>query len=341
VVEITENVTEEEWKKFLYECDDATIYHTPEWKKFLKKTFGYKSRYLFAKDEHGNIAGLLALFHVKSKLRGDELCTMPFSHNSSCIGSEDVRNILLDRGIELYHELNAGRFEVRGKVDHDKFHFQKSFCVHTIELSSNANEVWKRISRGARSSTKKPIRCGVDVYPTKNIEDLKDFCQLNRITKKKIGVPSHPWKFFKNLFELLNEYVVLYVVRYNEEIIAGGIFEYFKDSVTFGYAAYNPDYLSLRPNNILVWKSIEDACVNEYKHYSFGRTSYDNKGLIAFKERWGAVETELYYSYYPTIPHSIIMDRDNIQYKLGIKVFRDMPVKIYNPCSDILFRHLY
>ncbi|MDW7731257.1 MAG: GNAT family N-acetyltransferase [Methanolobus sp.] len=341
MVEITENVEEEAWKKFLYRCDDATIYHTPEWKTFLEKTFKYESKYLFAKDECGNIVGLLALFYVRSKLRGNILCTMPFSYCSSYIGSNCVRKLLLDEGINLCHKLNAGCFEIRDKVNHDKFQFQNSYCVHTIELSSNANEVWQRISRGARSSTKKPIRYGIDVYSTKNIDDLKEFCELNCITKKNIGVPCHPWKFFKNLFEFMNEYVILYIVKYNNEVIAGGVFEYFKDTVTFGYAASNPNHLDLRPNNLLVWKSIEDACANNYKHYSFGRTSYDNKGLIAFKERWGAVETELYYSYYPKIPNSSIMKRDNIQYKLGTKIFKDMPIQIYKPCSHILFQHLY
>jgi lipid II:glycine glycyltransferase (peptidoglycan interpeptide bridge formation enzyme) len=341
MIEIIENVTEEAWDKFLYTCNDATIYHTPEWKRFLEKTFNYKSKYLFAKDESENIVGLLALFYVRSKLRGNELCTMPFSYSSSCIGPESVKKDLLDEGINLYHKLNADRLEIRDKVNHDKFQFQNSFCAHTIELSANANEVWQKISRGARSSTKKPIKNGLSVYSTKSLEDLKKFCELNCITKKKIGVPCHPWKFFENLFELMSEHVILYVVKYNNEIIAGGVFEYFKDTVTFGYAACNPGYLDLRPNNLIVWKSIEDACVNNYKYYSFGRTSYDNKGLIAFKERWGAVETELCYSYYPKIPTSSIMNRDNLRYKLGRQVFREIPIKMYKPISEILFKHLY
>ncbi|WP_406656881.1 GNAT family N-acetyltransferase [Methanolobus sp. ZRKC2] len=341
MVEITENATEKAWHKFLHVCNDATIYHTPEWKKFLEKTFNYESKYLFAKDECGNIVGLLALFYVRSKFVGNKLCTMPFSHSSSYIGSENTKKLLLDEGIKLCHKLNAGYFEIRDKVNHEKFQFQNSFCIHTIELSSNTNEIWRKISRGARNSTKKPIKHGVDVYSTRKVEDLKDFYELNRITKKKIGVPCHPWKFFKNMFELLSEYVNLYIVKYKNKTIAGGVFEYFKDTVTFGYAAHNPSYLKLRPNNLLVWKSIEDACVNNFKNYSFGRTSYDNKGLMAFKERWGAVETELYYSYYPKIPNSLIADRGKIQYRVGTKIFRDMPASVYKPCSDMLFRHLY
>lgn len=341
MVEITDKVPEEAWNKFLATCDNATIYHTPEWKKFLEKTFDYESKYLFAKDECGDIIGLLALFYIRSKLRGNELCSIPFSYSSSYIGSESVENLLIDGGIYLYHKLNADSFEIRDKVNHDKFQIKNSFCVHTVGLSSNANEVWQKIGKGTRSSTKKPITKGLYVYSTKNMEDLKQFCELNCITKKKIGVPCHPWKFFKNMFELMNEYVILYVVKSNNEIIAGGIFEYFKDTVTFGYAACDPNYLDLRPNNLVVWKSIEDACANDYKYYSFGRTSYDNKGLIAFKERWGATETELCYSYYPEIPTSSIMNRDNFKYKLGRKVFREMPVKMYKPVSEILFKHLY
>ena len=80
MTEIVTNVNEEQWSSFVHRCSSASIYHTPEWKNFLEKTFGYEPHYLFAKDENDNIAGLLPLFDVKSKLTGNRLCSVPFSH---------------------------------------------------------------------------------------------------------------------------------------------------------------------------------------------------------------------------------------------------------------------
>ena len=70
MVEIREQVSEGEWRRFLDVCSDATLYHTPEWKTFLEKTFDYKSLYLFAFDESGQLTGMLPLFEVKSRLTG-------------------------------------------------------------------------------------------------------------------------------------------------------------------------------------------------------------------------------------------------------------------------------
>jgi lipid II:glycine glycyltransferase (peptidoglycan interpeptide bridge formation enzyme) len=115
--------------------------------------------------------------------------------------------------------------------------------------------------------------------------------------------------------------------------------QYFKDTVSYGYGAANPGYLKSHPYNAFIWKSIEDACLNGYKYYDFGRTSYDNVGLINFKKRWGTIEKKLYYSYYPKNPESLTGNRDNFKYRLGTKVIRRMPMPVYKKFSDVVFGH--
>jgi len=338
VIEIVNEAEEDEWKKFLYGCDAASIYHTPEWKKILEETFNYKAHYLFAKDDSGKIIGLLPLFHVKSKLTGNRLCSVPFSHICGPLGDESAVNFLISERINLYEDLNVSYFEIRDRVDFDGFQRQNSFCMHILELSPNVEEVWKKLDKGSvRWAIKKSQKSGVSVDATKDIGDLKEFYELNCMTKKEIGVPCHPLKFFKNLFRLLGDHVSLYVARCNSEIIGGGVVEYFKDSVLYGYGAANSDYLKLHPYNAFMWKSIEDACLKGYRYYDFGRTSYDNVGLINFKKRWGTVEKKLYYSYYPKNPESLTGNRDDFKYKFGTKMIRRMPMSIYKKFSDMVF----
>ena len=193
--------------------------------------------------------------------------------------------------------------------------------------------------KSARWATTKSKSIGVQVSSTNNVEDLKEFYEINALTKRDLGVPCHPWKFFKNMFELLDKYVTLYVAKYDNEIIAGGIIESFKDSVLYGYGAAHPDYLKFHPYNAFIWKSIEDACVNGYAYFDFGRTSYDNKGLIDFKKRWGTTEKKLYYSYYPTNPEKLTENRESLKYKYGTKVIHKMPILAYKKFSDSIFQH--
>ena len=338
MTEIVTKVKEDKWKKYLDNCDAASIYHTPEWKKFLEETFNYNPHYLFAEDDSGNIIGLLPLFYVKSKLTGNRLCSVPFSHICGPIGNVTAVNLLIREGINLYEGSNVNHLEIRDGVDFKGLQRQNSFSTYLLELSLNIEEVWKKLDKGSvRWAIKKSQKSGVSVDATKNMEDLKEFYELNCMTKKEIGVPCHPWAFFKNLFLLLGDYVSLYVARCNDEIIGGGVMEYFKDTVSYGYGAANPRYLKLHPYNAFIWKSIEDACLDDFEYYDLGRTSYDNVGLINFKKRWGTVEKKLYYSYYPRNPGSLTENRENFKYKLGTRAIRRMPMPIYKKFSEMVF----
>jgi len=119
----------------------------------------------------------------------------------------------------------------------------------------------------------------------------------------------------------------------------GGVIECYKGQALYGYGAADPDCLSLHPYNAFIWKSIEDACVNGCRIYDFGRTSYDNTGLIQFKKKWGTQERELYYSYHPVSGRSVVTERNSAIYRLGNSVIRAMPISAYKAFSTSLFGH--
>lgn len=171
------------------------------------------------------------------------------------------------------------------------------------------------------------------------MEDLKKFYEINTITKKNLGVPCHPWKFFKNILAILGDQAPLYISKYNGEIIGGSIMLCFKDTLIYGYGASDPHNLNLYPYNAFLWKSIEDACVNGYKKYDFGRVSYSNAGLIDFKKRWGTAEIKLYYSNYPTRSNSLSENRESAKYKLASGIIKEMPLLMYKQFSNATFHH--
>ena len=336
-MEIVNEVKEGEWKKFLDNCNAASIYHTPEWKKFLESTFNYKPHYLFVEDDSGKIVGLLPLFHVKSKLTGNRLCSVPFSHICGPIGDKSAVNFLIGEGVNLYEDSNVNHLEIRDYVDFDGFQRQSSFSTYILELSRNVEVVRKKLKRDVRKGIRKADRNNLIIESAQDTDNLKEFYDLNCMTKKEIGVPSHPPKFFGNLFKFLSDSIKLYVVNYKNEIICGGIVIYYKNKALYGYSAANSKYLKLYPYNVFRWGSIEDACLRGYEYFDFGRASCDNVGLIDYKKRWGTIEKKLYYSYYPKNPESLTANRENFKYRLGTKVIRRMPMPIYKRFSDAVF----
>lgn len=341
MITIVSSVNPQEWTSFVNNNESASVQHTPEWKSFLESTFNYKSYHLFAKDECDNITGLLPLFHINSKLTGSRLSSSPFSSNCGPIGSSEACKVLINESINLCEKLNPNYFEIRDVVDNNKFCINNSFSKYILKLSPNIDDVWKRLDKGSvRWGVKKSNKNGVTVESTTNLEDIRNFYEINCMAKRNLGVPSHTLDFFKNFHRFFKDYFTLYMSKYNGEMIGGGIMIFYKNRVSYSYGAANPEFLKLIPYNPFIWRSIEDSISLGYKYYDFGRTSCDNIGLINFKKRWGTTEMKIFYSYYPDCPNLITNNRNNFKYKLSTKLIHNMPMPMYKMTSNLIFGHL-
>lgn len=339
MVEIVGNVNDNEWHDLLFSHSGATLYHTPEWKKFLEKTFDYKPHYLFANDECGQLAGMLPLFHVRSRLTGNRLLSVPFAHECNPLGSPDVLKDLVTAAIDLSQHLDTSYIELRGGIDHTGFISQNVFSTYILQLVT-IEKTWSLIHKSAKRYIKKSMD-SVNVTHSNFKEDADIFYQINCINKKRKGVPAHPENFFKNLTFELPDSVNIYLAKLGQDTIGGIItLDSGTDTVIYGYGASDPKYLDYSPVYACLWKSIEDACLLGRKYYDFGRVSSDNMGLIDFKKKWGAQERKLYYSYYPESVKSVLTNRDSFLNRLGNTVIRRMPMSVYTKFSDVVFPHL-
>ena len=301
MIEVVQETDEALWRDFLAHEPGVSLFHTPEWKSFICETFNYNSYYLFAKNNSGQMTGLLPLFYIKSILTGNRLSSLPFAYRCSILGDPNSQAALLTKALELVEELNPSYLEVRDSLDHSSFQFTNCYSTYILELSNNPDEVWKTFKSNVRRNIRQSRKYGIRVEETKAPKALKAFYRLNCITKKRLGSPCHPWYFFKNLFFHLGGHTSLYIAHCDGKIIAGGVMLSYDDHFIYGYGAADPAYMQYRPYNALLWKSIEDACLRGYRYFDFGRVSAENSGLIHFKSRWGTVEKKLPYSYYPKI----------------------------------------
>jgi hypothetical protein len=308
----------------------------------LEQTFGYEPYYCFVLNENGKIIGLLPLFRVESKLTGNRLCSAPFSHICGYIGEKDAFNAVISKVYSFYRYLKLDYMEIREAINEGDFQVKSTFFTYILELSPRPEVVWNKLKQNAKRNITKASKMGVRAELSSSIDSLRKFYELNCFNKKMLGVPGHPWKFFENLFHLLNKYIHLYISKQDGEIIGGGMMITFKDTVLYAYGASNPDYLKYYPYYAFIWKCIEDICQREYLYLDFGRVDGNNKGLIDFKKKWGTIEKPLYYSFYPKGSEnlSIGQKRNSFKYRLASKVMGGMPMVIYKRLSDISFRHL-
>jgi lipid II:glycine glycyltransferase (peptidoglycan interpeptide bridge formation enzyme) len=164
----------------------------------------------------------------------------------------------------------------------------------------------ERLSSMHRRNIRVAERRGVTIERGDGVADLKTFYRLHIVTRKRLGVPVQPWKFFELIGrDMLEKGLGHILLAYqNNECIASAVFLYWNKILTYKYGASNASSLQSKPNDLLFWTAIDWGCKNGFTSLDFGRTDYSNDGLRAFKSGWGAEEKPLIYYSLPASSHN-------------------------------------
>lgn len=146
-----------------------------------------------------------------------------------------------------------------------------TFEVIMLDLRGGADAVFKGFSQTRRSDLRKAMRQNqVQISQMETLEELAELYEIHvGWCERKENVPNS-WETMKRVFAL-KDYHRIFIAKHEGQVIAGSYFRYYKKAL-MEYAANNslPEYQHLRPNDLLVWRSIEWACEQEIPLYSMG-----------------------------------------------------------------------
>ena len=196
--------------------------------------------------------------------------------------------------------LGAPAVEVRGGMDGFGWRTGANAVIHVLELDPDPQQVRKRFSRSqVIRNIARAEREGVVVRRAAGRRDLDAFYALHTSTRRRQGVPVQPRRFFDRLWSELvapGRAFILLADAGGREAVAGALFLTGGESTIYKFGASDVDSWPLRPNHLIFWMAIEDACSRGDRRFDFGRTDLGNAGLRAFKRGWGAEERPLRYS---------------------------------------------
>ncbi len=120
--------------------------------------------------------------------------------------------------------------------------------------------------------------------------------------------------------------------------IAAAMFLRFGGTVVYKYGASAPEHWRERPNHLIFWRAIQDACAAGDRCLDLGRSDPDNAGLRAFKSHWGRRSALLYTA----IPASAPASRGVMQ-NIGARVLsttiRRSPPLVCRALGAALYRY--
>jgi lipid II:glycine glycyltransferase (peptidoglycan interpeptide bridge formation enzyme) len=125
-------------------------------------------------------------------------------------------------------------------------------------------------------------------------------------------------------------------------IVAGTIFLRLGRTVSCAFNGSSYEALSLRPNDIIYWEAINEACRSGAESFDFGEVAEGRPDLARYKQKWGAEPVRLYRYYYPACPDlkNSSVEFDGPMEVLGKAVWRRLPLSATSWLGNRIYARL-
>jgi hypothetical protein len=341
MVQIINPIEHHNWDKLLLTNENHSFFHTSSWAKVISESYNYRPLY-FTEIDKDKLTALIPIMEVKSPLTGKRGVAFPFTDFCPLISSNEHHfKALLGKIIGYGKKAKWKTIELRdGKEYLQNKNSSKTFLSHSLNLVRPEQKIFSRFRSSTKRNIKKAIKEGVKVEICDSLESVRDFYQLNCLTRKEHGLPPQPRHFFKNIFDhiISPQKGIVALASFQERPIAGAIYFHFEEEAIYKYGASDKNYHHLRPNNLVMWEAIKWYGKNGCKRFSFGRTDLDHEGLIQFKRGWGAQEETLHYYKYDLTKDEFV--KNSLDIKLFNTFFRKLPIPLLKLIGRLLYPHV-
>ena len=253
------------WCSFVAGSDRATPFHAPAWGRLLARTYGYSAFALAVTDVDGEVVAGNPFLEVRGISRRRRWISLPFTDECPLL-ARDAHSAreLVDALGHAPKRFGAPGIEVRGPVDALGWGVAAGAVTHELVLEADIERVRSRFKRSqVTRNIARAQREGVVVRRAADAQDLEAFYRLHTRTRQRQGVPVQPRRFFELLWSELapsgSAFILLADVG-GREAVAGALFLTGMGTTIYKFGASEVDSLPLRPNHLIFWTAIQDAC---------------------------------------------------------------------------------
>jgi lipid II:glycine glycyltransferase (peptidoglycan interpeptide bridge formation enzyme) len=286
-----------EWDAFVKSHADGSIYHLSAWARVLKRGFGYEARSFAVRDNGGRIVAVVPLFEVRGftgrrlvavpfRDRGGVLATGPESERAALVAA---RKAISDTGASavILKSCSAVNEEI---AKSEGFSVSRYWVQSVMPLQKG--ELWQRVGKKNRNMVRQAEKQGLTFEWRGGPEHAGAWHRLHQKTQSRLGVPVFPRALFEAILDEGRDWARLLLILGPKGPVAGGIFFAFADRYIYGYSASTLAGQEMRANDLMLFEALREAERSGAHSFDFGSDSPKQTSLLAFKEKWGAVQSQ-------------------------------------------------
>jgi FemAB-related protein (PEP-CTERM system-associated) len=328
------------WDDFVLQQPAARGPHLAGWKNVIEASFGHACIYLMA-SENGALHGVLPLVHLRSRLFGSFLISVPFLNYGGIVSEHPAaRQSLFDAACALAAERGAAHVELRHEAPQlDNAPTKQHKVAMLLDLPETSEKLWDQFKPKLRSQIRKPMKEGLVVRLGRE-EELTNFYEVFSENMRDLGTPVYSRDFFAQILKNFPNSAWICTILLKAEPIAAGFLCGFRDALEIPWASSLRRYNSLAANMLLYWSVLEFAVKQGYKRFDFGRSS-PGEGTYKFKEQWGAKPVPLHWQYWLANGNQLPdLSPKNAKYQLAISVWQKLPLWVTRWVGPAIVRNI-
>lgn len=292
----------ENWSQLIASCPYSEPLHTIEWRDALAASFSQlEPIYFIIRDDNDSIAGAFPCFSFRPVPFSKTLLSMPWTLPGGPLvfSGADVKEATLSvcgKLDEISRERHSFEtsFTLPPHCDIDigesllsaGYVEESSQFTHILDVENGYEEIRRAYNKGVKAAVTQSGKLGVTVRETEGEAEMAYFYKLYLAQMKRFDSTPKPYSLFRYL--QTSPIARFIIAELDDKIIGGILFLHFNSRVRFWCQVSDREFLKYRPNNATIDYMIQWSCRNGCRFVDFGASPPEHKGLITFKEDWGA-----------------------------------------------------
>lgn len=322
---------------------DGTPFHRPAWLKAIARGTGNQGAMLAAVAPSGQIAGLLPLTHMKSRLFGQALVSAGFAVDGGILADDPVVIAALASAAEgLARERGVGSIELRGGTSpgrgwsvHEGSHLG---FVRPIAADDEAELI--AVPRKHRAELRKALaNPALRVEVGRDTRLIRAHYDVYAESVRNLGTPVFPARLFREVLSAFGEDADILLVLEGDRPVSAVLTLYHQGRVMPYWGGGIADARRLRSNELMYYRLMGHGRARGMRVFDFGR-SKTGSGQAAWKKSFGFDPVPLTYHSWSANGERRDINPNSDQYQRRIELWKKMPLPVANLLGPFISRGL-
>lgn len=330
---------EKDWVELAGECPASTIYQRRPWLTALVSTYGFDLRAATLREPGGQVvAG--ALFARGKNPFARKWTSLPCSDSAPLLTRDEQAGAELLDCIAASELASEGLVEIRGSAAFQPWQTVNCFTDWQLDLDRPMAAIERSMAGNFRRQLRRGLEGSYQIEVGRTLENLRCFYRLMLLTRQRLGMPTQPWRFFKQVFLSFSAAGELEVWICSQ----GGMPVVAMVMLCDGPDVHYKWSARLEPTppgatHVLMGVVLENYS-KRYRCMNLGRADQRNLGLTRFKKEVGAKPYPLPYTYMPRVPANVSPEVHSDSQRRLSELWRRLPLPITRMLGAVLYRYL-